>query len=166
MRGNWRLSAPIALLSLALVACGGGDGGNDDSVASAGGERQSSSEKPSSEEKAKKYKACLAERGVAPANGKTGEEVPEQTASAEEVEAALDACKEYAPTVTDGENEKLTGDELESRRKYVECLRENGYDAADPDPESGGVNAGQDKDLEKLKAAGEKCRDLNPASQN
>ncbi|MCT2593506.1 hypothetical protein LHJ74_26990 [Streptomyces sp. N2-109] len=149
------------------MACGGSDSGNEDSVASAGGDKQSSGKKLSGEEKAKKYKACLAERGVAPLSGKVGEDVPEQTASEEEVEAALKACKDYAPTVADGRNQKPTAGELENSRKYVQCLRKNGYDAPDPDPETGGLDVGQGDmgDLDKLKAASEKCRDLNPANQ-
>ncbi|MFJ2174399.1 hypothetical protein ACIQVO_34585 [Streptomyces sp. NPDC101062] len=167
MRGNWRLSASAALLGLALVGCGGSDIGDKETVTSAGGEKRSSGKRLSAEEKAEKYDACLAERGVTAMSGRTGEDVPEQTASAEEVEAALKACKDYAPTVADGRNQKPTAEELETRRRYAQCLRENGYEAADPDPETGGLKVGQGDmgDLDKLKAAAEKCRDLNPANQ-
>ncbi|MEU9188458.1 hypothetical protein AB0D14_28790 [Streptomyces sp. NPDC048484] len=165
MRGKLRLSASVALLSLALAACGGSGGGDDDSVASAGGEKKGAGTKVSSEEKAKKYNACLAERGVAPAGGKVGEEIPEQTASEAEVEAALKACKNYAPTAADEQNQKPSAGQLEQMRKYVKCLRKNGYDAPDPDPETGGLSVEKDMDMDKLQSAAEKCDAVNPAFQ-
>ncbi|MEU2835114.1 hypothetical protein ABZ667_41965 [Streptomyces lavendulae] len=152
-------------MSLAVVACGGSVGGEDESVASAGGEKQGNGPKLSNEEKTKKYNSCLAERGVSPQNGKAGGETPEQTASEDEVQAALKACKEYAPTAADMQNQKPDAGELEKSRKYVQCLRKNGFDAPDPDPNTGGLPMDTSMDMDKLNAAAEKCRDVRSASQ-
>lgn len=166
-RTNWVLLAAVPLLSLSLAACGGETGGKDD-VASAGGDKKGGGQQLTPAEKSKKYNACLAERGVAPGSGKAGEDTPEQTASPEEVEAALAACKEFALTAQDMQNApKPDAKRLEQARKYVKCLRANGYDAPDPDPETGGMPLDKDamKNMDKLQAAAEKCKDVNPASQ-
>ncbi|WP_250403773.1 hypothetical protein [Streptomyces cellostaticus] len=164
-RTRWGLLAAIPLMSLLLAACGG-DNGGDDSVASAGGDKQKGEQQLTAAEKSKKYTACLSERGVAPPGGKAGEDAPEQIASPEEVEAALAACKEFAPTAQDMQD-KPDAKQLAQMREYVKCLRANGYDAPDPDPETGGMPVDQDamKDMDKLRAAAEKCKDVNPASQ-
>lgn len=165
-RTNWGLLAAIPLLSLSLAACGGGTGGNDD-VASAGGDKKGGGQQLTPAEKTKKYNACLAERGVAPGSGKAGEDAPKQTASPEEVQAALAACKEFAPTAQDMQQApKPDAKQLEQARKYVKCLRANGYNAPDPDPETGGIPLDQDAgNMDKLQAAAEKCTAVNPAAQ-
>ncbi|MEU3282559.1 hypothetical protein [Streptomyces antibioticus] len=162
-RNRWGLLAAIPLMSLMLAACGG-DNGGDDGVASAGGDKQKGEQQLTPAEKSKKYTACLAERGVAPVGGRAGEDAPKQTASPEEVEAALAACKEFAPTAQDMQD-KPDAKQLAQMREYVKCLRANGYDAPDPDPETGGLAVDQNamKDMDKLRAAAEKCKDVNPA---
>ncbi|MFI1483113.1 hypothetical protein [Streptomyces sp. NPDC020747] len=166
-RTNWGLLAAVPLLSLSLAACGGSTGGNDD-IASAGGGKKENGQQLTAAERTKKYNACLAERGVAPVSGKAGEDPLEQTASPEEVEAALAACKDFAPTAQDMQSgQKPDAKRLEQARKYVKCLRANGYDAPDPDPETGGLPLNEDamKNMDKLQAAAEKCKDVNPASK-
>lgn len=103
---------------------------------------------------------------MAPGSGKAGEDAPKQTASPEEVQAALAACKEFAPTAQDMQKApKSDAKQLEQARKYVKCLRANGYNAPDPDPETGGMPLDQDANMDKLQAAAEKCKAVNPAAQ-
>ncbi|WP_407077435.1 hypothetical protein [Streptomyces sp. SCSIO 30461] len=85
----------------------------------------------------------------------------------EEAEAALAACKEFAPTAQDTQDTKPDAKQLAQMREYVKCLRANGYDAPDPDPETGGMPVDQNatKSMDELRAAAEKCKDVNPASQ-
>ncbi|MFF2962050.1 hypothetical protein ACFVT1_24640 [Streptomyces sp. NPDC057963] len=157
-------------LLLAATACGSGGGG--DTVASAGGEKSAEgAPKLSAVEKSERYKDCMAEHGAPVLAGKAGEQadapVPEQTVSPEKAKAAQDACKQYAPTATD-DTPKPDAAWMAQMREYVKCLRENGYDAPDPDPETGRLG-GHDgfnpntPDMQKLMAAGEKCKARNPA---
>ncbi|MET8558044.1 hypothetical protein ABZV64_24255 [Streptomyces sp. NPDC004959] len=166
-RTGWAILVAAPLLSVLLAACGS-DSGKGDEIASVGGDKKGSGQKVTPAEKAEKYKKCLSERGVSPRSGKVGEDVPDQTASPDEVEAALAACKEFAPTAQDmQEGQKPDPKQLERARKYVKCLRANGYNAPDPDPETGGMPVDKEamQNMDKLQAAAEKCQDVNPASQ-
>ncbi|MDT0442042.1 hypothetical protein [Streptomyces johnsoniae] len=55
---------------------------------------------------------------------------------------------------------------VEQGRKFAECLRENGLEVPDPDPESGELDltdaAGEGEGRDALMAAFEACRDLAP----
>ncbi|MBC9719569.1 hypothetical protein H9Y04_44495 [Streptomyces sp. TRM66268-LWL] len=164
MRVPMKLLVAVPLVSLALAACG--SQGEDSSVASAGGDKQQSGKQLSSAEKLRKYKACLAERGVSAQAHKVGEEAPEQV-SPEEMEEALEECKEWAPTAEDVAGSKPDEKTLEAVRKYAQCLRDNGVNVPDPDPETGALSSSKDmmKDPDKLKAAAEKCKHLAPGAQ-
>ena len=49
----------------------------------------------------------------------------------EKVEAAMEACKQYAPN--GGEPPKLNPEQLEQMRKFAQCMRDNGVRTF-PDP--------------------------------
>jgi hypothetical protein len=59
------------------------------------------------------------------------------------------------------------GDDVDKMREFAKCMRDNGVDMPDPDPNSGGmgrVTAMQDgsADMEKMNKAHEACRHLLP----
>ncbi len=51
------------------------------------------------------------------------------------VQAALDACRQYAPDVM--ASGSLTPEQREQMLAYIKCLRERGIAISDPDPETG-----------------------------
>ncbi|TDC72776.1 hypothetical protein E1193_27025 [Micromonospora sp. KC606] len=59
----------------------------------------------------------------------------------------------------------LSAEERQQRAlKFVECMREQGIDMPDPDPETGGVGMEFDDSTEdKMKAASEACRQYMPS---
>ena len=81
-------------------------------------------------------------------------------------QAALDKCKAELPN--GGATEPLDPKNAEKRRKFANCMRDNGVPNF-PDPDAGGgaqVDPGKlgfDPNDPKYKAAEEKCRTFQPA---
>jgi hypothetical protein len=170
------ISRTTALLGVAaallLGGCGGDAGGAE--VASAGGTAATAAPTEESEqdqdEQALAFAECLRENGLDVPDpepgqrggfggfGALGEDVDEET-----VRAAMDACRDLAPTF-DRERD-LTPEQQEQLLELTECLREQGIDV--PDPGAGGFGGGGggggglgDVDREALDAAREACRDV------
>jgi hypothetical protein len=139
-----RRAIGIGALALALVLAGcGADGGGVTDVASltgAGGEQTAAASARPSEDphaKALKFAQCMRENGVdmpdpEPGKGimmKLDGSVPRET-----VQAAQEACKQYAP----GGQKSGAGDgpRAEKLRKLAQCMRDNGVEGY-PDPEGG-----------------------------
>lgn len=84
-----------------------------------------------------------------------------QGADREEMDSAMDACKEFLPD--GGEPPKLDPEAQAKMRAFAECMRRNGVEEF-PDPEAGGGimidgDAGAlDPSSEEFKAAQEACR--------
>ncbi|GAA1636486.1 hypothetical protein GCM10009733_037070 [Nonomuraea maheshkhaliensis] len=156
------VTAPLTL-SLVLTGCGA-DGGAGADVASVSGgatNQSTAGAKPSEDpqEKALKFAQCMRENGI---------DVPDPDSSGrftmrfdkntpqEKVEAAQNACKQYAPS---GQR-KGGGDPkmAENLRKLAQCMRDNGVENY-PDPEGGMMritrDVGEDPDF---KSAQEKCQ--------
>ncbi|MFG1700486.1 hypothetical protein [Nonomuraea sp. NPDC049309] len=166
MRGGERARA-AALLAAALwtgllAGCGTGDGGGADVASVTGAGAQAAAEAEPSEdpkEKALKFAQCMRENGI---------DVPDPDSSGrftmrfdkntprEKVEAAQEACKQWAPS-GDG---KRGGDGkvAERLRKLAQCMRDNGVESY-PDPEGGMMRitpeVAEDPDFE---AAKKKCQ--------
>ena len=58
----------------------------------------------------------------------------------------------------------MCSSDLDQMRAYAKCMRENGVDMADPDPNGGGIGISVDSGAEKAKVdkANEKCKHLMP----
>jgi hypothetical protein len=74
---------------------------------------------------------------------------------------ALEACKQFLPN--GGEVEKISPEDLEKVRQYARCMRENGVDMPDPDPD--GTLTGGAGDSAKMAAADEVCQSKLPGQQ-
>ncbi|MHB8235371.1 MAG: hypothetical protein ACYDHT_12030, partial [Solirubrobacteraceae bacterium] len=118
----------LAVLSLALAACGGGA-----SKSSAGQD---------DEQKLVKFAKCMREHGmnVATPSGSSGEIRITGSAKAgnpEQLEAAQNACKRYQPSPP---KQNLSPAEKAARAdaalKFAQCMRSHGVDV--PNPETGG----------------------------
>jgi hypothetical protein len=160
------------LLAVALAGCGKADG-NEDGVASAGGTAAGATAQPSVDraEMAKKFAACMKEQGVDVQMGSAekGEGDPVRVSPGaggeqdpKKVEAAMEKCKQYAPS--GGDPSKVDPAQLEAQRKLAKCLRENGLpDFPDPDADgkiSAQQGSGIDPHSDAFKAAQQKCQQL------
>ncbi|WP_049562613.1 hypothetical protein [Nonomuraea sp. SBT364] len=159
------VTAPL-VLTLGLTGCGSGDPGGAD-VASAG-DRTGARAAPSadSQERALKYAQCMREHDIdMPDPDPSGRLTMTLDAPQDKVEAAQEACRQYAPTG----RQRVRNDPkmAEDLRKMAQCMRDNGVEAY-PDPEGGMMRitqeAGEDPDF---KAAEKKCKQVSaeaPAS--
>ncbi|MHA7133457.1 hypothetical protein [Oerskovia turbata] len=168
-----RRSAPaallVALLAVALSACAPDAAPG---VASAGdGDASSSTEQTGKsaedltdaerEDLAREFARCMRENGVdMPDPGADGGGVITLDGSTDEgaMDAAFEACKEFLPD--GGEPAKLSPEDLEAQRKYAQCMREQGIDMPDPDPNGGMTMAGEVGDIEAFEAALEACDEV------
>jgi hypothetical protein len=148
MRRRQRLAyavIPIALL-LALSGCGGGDGGDGDGVASLGGTptaaASSGAAAPADEgDRALKFAQCMREQGIdMPDPEIDGGRISQRinAGPGDDVEAAQEKCKDYAPS--GGPGGKPDPESLERMLAHAKCMRDNGVEAfPDPDPDKGGI---------------------------
>ncbi|TWD79624.1 hypothetical protein FB561_0688 [Kribbella amoyensis] len=159
-----QLLAAVALAaSVALTGCGAEP--DDNQVASAGGAQPqadgSTSAAPdnlSKEEKGVKFAQCLREHGLNVPDPEPGQGIqlkvgPESGMSREDVDKAMEACKQYSP------QGDAANPEMEARgREYAKCMRDNGVEKfQDPKPGQRGImvdkNTAEDPDFEKAQQA-------------
>jgi hypothetical protein len=168
------LTAPLLLLGLALAGCGGSSDGGD-GIASAGTDptatpsAAATGEPPSDDpnERRLQLTKCLRDNGLEVDDFDPNGGLPEAgkafaTADPEKRDAAFDACRQYAGGAD--QQAAMSEENKAKTLEYVRCLREQGVDIADPDPETGRP---QTKDLqkfinpdEKMKQAMDACGDL------
>jgi hypothetical protein len=133
-------TAAVALLTLALAACGAPAENKD--VATAGGKPKtgsSSSKNANLTEKLRKYAKCMRENGVdMPDPGPDGTLTGSGTGTAVEPgskeEKAFEKCREYEPQGDDLPEPKP--EDLKVMREYAKCMRDNGVSQF-PDPGTG-----------------------------
>jgi len=137
---------PLALL-MALTACSG-KGKDDGGVASIGGtpSAAATSAAPSREdveEMALKFAQCMREHGVDMPDpeidgGRITQRINAGPGGKEKVEAAQEACKEYAPSGPGGG--KVDPEAQQEMLDHAQCMRDNGVEKfPDPNPNEGGV---------------------------
>jgi hypothetical protein len=152
------VTAPFAL-TLVLTGCGSGDSGGA-GVASVNGpgKQTAAGAAPSadSQGKALKFAQCMRENGVDMQDpDSSGKMAMTFDAPQEKVEAAQEACRQYAPSGRQVRNDPKMAENL---RKLAQCMRDNGVESY-PDPEGGMMRidgkVGEDPDF---KAAEEKCK--------
>jgi hypothetical protein len=165
------LAAPALLLTLGtVVACADSadDGGGvatveGDETADPGG---SGTEQLSDEEQAQAFVDCMREQGIdmpdPDPDGAGGLlSLDELDMTREELQPALDACREYLPFGNDS-GEPLDPETLAQMTEFAQCMRDNGIEMPDPDPNGGFGLAEGDIDLQdpEFQAAVEACQDL------
>ncbi|WP_043630189.1 hypothetical protein [Nonomuraea candida] len=156
------VTAPLAL-TLLLTGCGGDGGGGSDvaSVSGGTGGQTAAGAKPSTnpQEQGLKFAQCMRENGVdVPDPDSSGRFMMkfDKNTPQEKVQAAQEACKQYAPSGQrkNGGDPKMA----ENLRKLAQCMRDNGVEAY-PDPEGGMMRitgeVGDDPDFE---SAQQKCQ--------
>jgi hypothetical protein len=159
------LGAAVVLAALALTGCGSSDD-DGNQVASGAGAQPSTgtSSAPASlsrDEKGIKFAQCLREHGLdvqdpEPGKGLQLKVDPSSGLSKEQVDKAMEDCKEFDPQA-DGSNNANPQAE-ENGRKFAECMRKNGVEKfPDPKPGQRGImidqSVGEDPDFQKAQQA-------------
>jgi outer membrane murein-binding lipoprotein Lpp len=150
-----------AMLTAAVLLTGCGSEEPDNQVASGSG-AQAQATAPSSspdglsrDEKAIKFTQCLREQGLnvpdpEPGKGPMLKFDKNSGVSREQVDKAMEACKQFNPQGESGPNPQ----QEENGRKFAECMRTNGVEKF-PDPKPGqrgimiGPGVGDDPDFQK-----------------
>ena len=162
MRKTTLAAAALAAVVL-LTGCGADE---PDSQVASGSGAQAQSTTPSTtgpslsrDEMAVKFTQCLREQGLnvpdpEPGKGPMLKFGPDSGVSREQVDKALEACKEYNPQGEAGPNPQ----QEENGRKFAECMRKNGVEKfQDPKPGQRGIQigpeVGEDPDFQKAQEA-------------
>ena len=160
MRKTTLAAAMLAAVVL-LTGCGADE--PDSQVASGTGAQATapSSAPPSlsRDEMGVKFAQCLREHGLnvpdpEPGKGPMLKFDPSSGVTREQVEKAMEACREYNPQAEGSPDPQ----QEENGRKFAACMRENGVEKfPDPKPGQRGImidgTVGQDPDLQKAQAA-------------
>jgi hypothetical protein len=137
---NTRLLALGLLTALAVAGCGATPA--TDRVASAGGAPTASASAGTGTDKDTdaplKFSQCMREHGMTwfpdPQPGKGMSIKIPKGMDKEKVDAAMEACKKWAPD--GGDHERPNPEQLEQARKMAQCMRDNGVkNFPDPGPD-------------------------------
>jgi hypothetical protein len=153
-----RTAGAVAVLVLALGGCAAQGG----TAAAPADER----------EQALRFTQCLRDNGL---------DVPDPEAAGgpvridgstdpDAVEAAMEACEEFAPDLAGPGGEPLDQEQMARLRRFAQCMRDNGLpDFPDPDAEGGIVarvgEGGLEPDGEAFRRAEEACRQFGPQAE-
>ncbi|PSL56309.1 hypothetical protein B0I31_10358 [Saccharothrix carnea] len=151
-----RRSIVLAALALALTACGtGGEG-----VAA-----PSSSAAMSQEERSREFAKCMRDNGVdvpdPEPGGKSGG-FGKVDRTDPDFDRAREACRAFLPG--GGDLSELDPEKLEQLRVFAQCMRDNGVDVPDPDPNGGKLSGlgSIDRNSPAFRAALDACREKLP----
>jgi len=165
------LAGPALALAVAvLAACGGGDSDANDvaSVSDAGATPTASSSAATDPEQSRKFAACMRDNGVPdfPDPGPDGQfdldQFRDTDLDQQKAQVAMDACRDLAPN--GGQPLQLDAAQQEQLRQFAQCMRDNGIDMPDPDPNTGGLGLGTggqsfDRNDPAFQKAMQACRD-------
>jgi hypothetical protein len=145
---------------LLLVTLGGCSEPSGNGVATAGEGTTTSTRQSSQQDQAVRFAQCLREHGLDVADPEDGKPptINQDSGAEQEVKAATEACREYAPT----RDRTLSSEDVDKLRRVAACMRENGFpDFPDPDPDQGGISIDDDSGIDtrspEFTAAQERC---------
>ncbi|GAA5047598.1 hypothetical protein HNP84_000341 [Thermocatellispora tengchongensis] len=133
MRQHNGLVAALVLAAGLLAACA--DTGAQESPSAAPSAPSAAPSDP--RDKARAFAQCMRDNGVDlpdpdPDGGfDTGGSIDRQS---EAFRTAMEACRAYAPG---GDLERADPERLDKARAFAKCMRDNGADVPDPDPDGG-----------------------------
>lgn len=161
----------VALLALTLAACtpddapgvASADGGKGQTAPTEGGTSSEDLTDAERDDLARKFAGCMRDNGVDMPDpdadgGLAVTSGAVEAGTADEMDEAFEACKEFLPD--GGEPVRTSPEDLEAQRAFAKCMRDQGMDMPDPDP-NGGMTAAGDvgDDLEAFEAALEACNE-------
>ncbi|ONI70400.1 hypothetical protein ALI144C_47965 [Actinosynnema sp. ALI-1.44] len=165
------MRAIITVIALGVLLGGCGSGTGNQGVASAGGSGSSAPQTsaPASgdaDEQARKFAKCMRDNGVdmpdPEPGGGFGDKQIDRTSPA--FQKAMDACKSALPG--GGDLSKIDPKLVDELRAFTKCMRDNGIDIPDPDPNSPMLGldkiAGLDRNSPAFKKAMDACKDKVP----
>jgi hypothetical protein len=164
------LSAMIALLAAGMIAITGcAEKPAETEIASADGDAKSSAKATPTptldrEEQALKFVQCMRKNGIdMPDPGPNGNiQMKVEKGNQAKMEKAQEACRQYAPSKLSGG--KMDPKQAERMRDFAKCMRDNGVNMPDPDPNNPGMLKLEGKqDPEKVEAAQKACGDIMQA---
>jgi hypothetical protein len=131
----------IALVAAALAACGSADASAGVATANGAGTAQpSTSASPSAdrEEALRQFAACMRQHGVdvpdpQPGGGGFALGGQGQNRDNPNFRTAFEACRSMLPN--GGQPPKLNAQQIEAYRQFAQCMRDNGVDVPDPNPD-------------------------------
>lgn len=153
-RLRWTFAGPLLALAVAAGGCGGAVA--DDGVPSANGgaasPTASGSPAANDPDRARKFSQCMRDNGLPdfPDPGPDGRldfsQIDRKQFGTEAWRKAMDACRSLAPN--GGERRELDPAQQEQLRQWAQCMRDNGVDVPDPDPNGDGfLGLGQNGQL-------------------
>lgn len=160
---NARLTAlTVALAGLALGGAGCAQSQGSDGIASAASARPNASRPPTpAHGDRQKWLQCLTDHGAKIVGGKPDFGADKQGRASR----ALAACEQYDPDYGKVPESRVPVEEVEQWRKWARCMRDNGIDMSDPDPNAaiGVPHVRSTLDTpEQAAEAEEHCRSLAP----
>jgi hypothetical protein len=162
----------VAFAALLVAGCGGTDSGDDIATASnnsGASPTASASAGANDPDQNRKFAQCMRDNGVpdfpdpGPDGSFQGSGAMRDMFENDAAQKALEACRELAPN--GGERPELDPAQQEQLRQWAQCMRDNGIDVPDPDPNSGSLFGGGgeqpsfDMDDPKFQKAMEACQD-------
>lgn len=153
----------VLLALLAQLGCG--SGGSDSPAGGGSTASAAAGEAPAAdpEERRLQLTRCLRDNGLDVSDPEPGSGRPGggglQNADPAERQAAFEACQKYA---TGADGEETSSDDQQQMLDYIRCLRGEGVDIADPDPNTGRP---QEEDFPKLFDPDQEMRDAMKACE-
>jgi hypothetical protein len=155
-----------AVLAAFTVGCGTQQGGAGVASVSKTSARPSADASPTAsadpQEQGRKFAACMREHGIPmedpdPSGGGGMQMLTGKNIDKKKAREAADACRAYSPVK---DRKDLTPQDVEQMRKFAACMRENGVDMPDPNPDGsfpGGTARNFKPDDPKFQKATETC---------
>ncbi|SEG53016.1 hypothetical protein SAMN05444920_1038 [Nonomuraea solani] len=148
-----RTLALTALLAALATGCGSQQAATGVASVTAVSAKPSPSASPTGtadpQEQGRKFAQCMREHGIPmedpDPDGGGGFQAMGQDIDKKKVDAALDACRAVAPFK---DRATLKPEDVDRLREFAQCMRDNGVDMPDPDPD-GGFSAGAGRNFKR-----------------
>lgn len=167
------MKARLLLLAVPLLLAGCGTAPATSGVASAGNgtapaSASAAASAPADQGQAQlKFAQCMRENGVDMADPDGSGKIRVQVQKVEEgkVEKAMKECQHFMEDAVGGKGAAGDPKRRDEMVRYVQCMREQGIDMADPEPNGGLKLKLPGGGEQKLKAAEAACKEFQPAMQ-
>lgn len=161
-----RLIATVLLVVLAAAGCGNQQSGTGVASIATGSARPSAATPTSTadpQEQGRKWAQCMREHGVQvddpDPNGGGGLNVTAKKADKGKIQDAMEACRGTAPFM---DRKASKPQDLDQLRAFATCMRDNGVDMPDPNPDGTFGTSAIDRNDAGFKKAFDACRGKFP----